>query len=200
MWSLIGLLTLTAICLFTDFYHLLLPPLNIGQEIENGYGEVILVLGGGMKKGRTLGYSTEERLQLAADLFRKKNCLIVISGGSLYQRSPAIKMIKDFFRERGVAESFLYFEGKAQTTFDNFFYALRIIETLGKHQVIVVTSPYHQRRSRIMLNYMGYNDFRIARMADSEIYQSDNMGQRLRNIRLIMREYFAILKFKVLKK
>lgn len=194
------LLAFIALFLFTDIYTLFLKPLDTGIEIESPYGDVILVLGGGLKKGRELGYSTEERLKLTVDLFKQKKRTIIVSGGSLYKGSPAIKMISDYFQEHGVDPAYVQFEGKSQTTYDNFIYTSEMINRMKFKEVIVSTSPYHHRRSRMMLSYLGFHNFKISRMKRSEIYQADSIRQRLRNMKLIFREYLAILKFKIFKR
>jgi len=191
-----------AVFLFTctNIYLLLLKPLDIGKEVDNPYGDVILVLGGGLKKGRELGYSTEERLNLAVQLFRQKKKTIIVSGGSLYKGSPAIKKITTFFLKNGIEEKYIIFEGRSQTTFDNFYYANKIINDMKLKEIIVATSPYHQRRSQMILSYMGLTRFKIAKMKTSEIYQAKTVAQRLRNLKLIFREYLAIIKFKLFKR
>lgn len=199
-YLIIALLSIAALFLFTDIYLIFLGPLDIGTDVDSHYGDVILVLGGGLKKGRELGYSTEERLKLAVELFKQKKRMIIISGGSLYKGSPAIKKISDFFLRHGIEEKYLRFEGKSQTTFDNFFYSNQMIADMKFKEIIISTSPYHQGRSRIILSYLGLTNFKIAKMKTSEIYQADSIAQRLRNLWLISREYLAILKFKIFKK
>ena len=194
------LIVLIVVFLFTDTYLILLRPLDIGTEMTGNYGDVILVLGGGLKKGRQLGYSTEERLNLAAQLFKQKKRTIIISGGSLYKGSPAIKKITDFFKQKGIEKEYLRFEGKSQTTYDNFYYSNQIISDMKFKEAVIATSPYHQRRSQMIINYLGISQFKIARMTTSEIYQADTVSQRLRNLKLIFREYMAIVKFKIFKK
>ena len=161
---------------------------------------IFLVLGGGLKKGRELGFSTEERLNLAVELFNRKKRPIIISGGSLYKKSPARKKIRDYFIARGIDAQYLEFEGKSQTTFDNFYYTHEMIDSKKFKEIIVSTSPYHQRRSRMILSYMGFANVKISKMKRSEVYQAGSIGQRLRNMKLIFREYLAILKFKIFKK
>lgn len=193
----IGLLLLG---LFTNIYLLFLGPLESGVEIDDNYGDVILVLGGGLRKGRKIGYSTEERLLLAARLFRQKKRAILISGGSMYRGSPAIKKITDFLAKHGVDQEYIRFEGKSQTTFDNFVYTRKMIEDMKSSEVIVCTSPYHQGRAQVILDYLKLKNFKIAKMDRSEVYQANSVKQRLRNMKLIFREYLATIKFKIFKK
>lgn len=193
------LLLVGGIFLFTDIYLLFLKPLDIGTEIDVNYGDAILVPGGGSKKGE-LGNSTEERLLLAVELFKQKKRIIIVSGGSAYKGSPAIKRYVAFFSKYSIGKEYLRFEGRSQTTYDNFFNTHEMIAEMKLKEVIIVTSPYHQRRSQMILSYLGLSGFKIAKMKSSEIYQAESITQRLRNIRLISREYLAIVKFKIFKR
>ena len=64
----------------------------MGEKISDDYGSVILVLGGGLRKGLKLGFSTRERVLLAMALYRTKKQKIIVSDGSLYKGSKAIKI------------------------------------------------------------------------------------------------------------
>jgi uncharacterized SAM-binding protein YcdF (DUF218 family) len=193
-------LVLTALLLFTNFYMIFLGPLETGVDVDNDYGDVILVLGGGLRKGREIGYSTEERLLLAIELFKQKKRMIIVSDGSLYRRSPAIKKVTGFLTKNGVEREYIHLEGKSQTTFDSFYYTQKMLEEMNSKEVIVCTSPYHQERAQMILDHLRLKNFKIARMKQSEINQAHTVKQRLRNLWLILREYMAILKFKMLKK
>lgn len=194
------ILVLTALLCFTNIYMIFLGPLEIGVNVDNDYGDVILVLGGGLRKGREIGFSTEERLLLAIELFKQKKRMIIVSDGSLYHRSPAIKKITGFLTKNGVEKEYIHLEGKSQTTFDSFYYTQEMLEKMESREVIVCTSPYHQERAQMILDHLKLKNFKIARMKHSEIYQTRTIKQRLRNSWLIFREYMAILKFKMLKK
>ena len=51
-----------------------------------------------------------------------------------------------------------------------------------------------------MLSHIGYKNFKMAEMIESEIYNPESVRQRLRNLRLIFHEYMAIIKFWIKKK
>jgi uncharacterized SAM-binding protein YcdF (DUF218 family) len=135
----LGLVTLvlTALLFFTNFYLIFLGPLEEGLEVDSNYGDVILVLGGGLRKGREIGFSTEERLLLAIELYKQKKRMIIVSDGSLYPRSPAIKKITDFLTKNGVEKEYIHLEGKSQTTFDSFYYTQEMLEKMKSQEVNV---------------------------------------------------------------
>lgn len=191
---------LISILLFTNIYLLFLQPLATGKDIPETYGDVILVLGGGLKKGNRIGNSTEERLDLAIKLYREKRRKIIVSDGSLYRRSPAIKTIRGFLLGMGVRRDDIILEGKSQTTFENLVFTRHLIDQLNLKKIIVCTSPYHQRRTGVMIKYLKMKNYKIIKMDESEIFNPDSLKQKIRNIKLILREYVSLVKFKILKK
>jgi uncharacterized SAM-binding protein YcdF (DUF218 family) len=107
--------------------------------------------------------------------------------------------MKQYLLGHEVSEKNIYFEGRSQNTFESCRNSLRIIKKIGFEQVVVCTSPYHQIRSDMILKYLGYKNYKIARMPESEIYRAKSFKQRFRNLKLIFRDYIAILKFKIFK-
>lgn len=194
------LLLISVLFLFTDIYILFLNPLAGGEEIDRNYGDMILVLGGGLKRGFEIGFSTEERLNLAVSLYKQRKRVIVISDGSLYKGSPAIEKFTNYLLRKGAAREHIQYEGQSQTTYDNLLYARDLLEKGKFKQIIVCTSPYHQKRTKMILAHLNIANYRIAKMSKSEIYRPGSIKQRIRNMKLVFREYSAILKFKLFKK
>jgi len=189
-----------ALLLLTDIYLLFLKPLDTGVDLNKNYGDLILVLGGGLKKVNEIGLSTSERLIKAIKLYRNKNMKILVSDGSLYRKSPAIKLIKGFLVDMGVKKEDIILEGASQTTFENFVFTKDLIKNKKFKEIIVCTSPYHQARSKKMIEYLDLKNYKVAKMEHSEIYGSSGLKQKLRNMKLILREYFGLIKFKIFKK
>jgi len=191
---------LVLLFLLTDVYLLLLKPLDSGSEYRDNSGDILLVLGGGLKARNEIGVSTIERLDLAVKIYKRKRMKILVSDGSLYQKSPARKMFLDFFSENGVTDSDVIFEGRSQTTFENFSFTENLIKNDGRMETLVCTSPYHQRRSQNIIDYLNLKNYDVIRMGSSEIYQAGSIRQRIRNLKLIIREYVGLLKFKLFRK
>jgi len=142
--------------LTTNIYMVFLKPLDIGIKIDKSYGDVILVLGGGLRPRIEFGYSTKERLELAVKIFKQKNRPILLSDGSLYKRSPVIGKMKDFFKHYNIDEEYIIFEGKSQNTYESCVNSKKIIDEKKLVEVIVCTSPYHQKRSRMILKKLEF--------------------------------------------
>ncbi len=193
-------LFIISLFIFTNIYLLFLHPLNIGEYLADDYGDAILVLGGGLKKGNRIGDSTKERLNLAIRLYRKKRRKIIVSDGSLYKYSPAIKTIKNYLISMKVMEKDIILEGKSQTTFDNLVFTKKIISDFHLKNIIVCTSPYHQLRTGSMIKYLKIKNYKIVKMDRSEIYSAFTLAKKMRNIKLILKEYISLLKFKIIKR
>ena len=186
--------------ILTDIYLLLLKPLDTGMDITDNTGDIILVLGGGLKSGNKIGVSTAERLEKAVKLYKIKKMKILVSDGSLYRKSPAIKMFREYLIGKGIEPEHILFEGQSQTTYENFVYTKNMIMKEKPIEVLVITSPYHQTRSSVIMKYLKLNNYKVVKMDRSEIYQAGSVRQRFRNLRLIIREYFGLLKFKILRR
>ena len=176
----------------------LLGPLRYDTALTPTLDEMewIWVLGGGLRAPGILGYSTEERLVLAVEHYRRKPRPILVSDGSLYRHSPAIPLLRRWLEERGVTPAHVVLEGMSQTTYDNIRYSLPIFQARGVSSVLVCTSPYHQKRVAWMCRRCrGFPRFSVAPMPHSEISDCPDLGRRLRNWRLIVREYLGLAKF-----
>ncbi len=186
--------------ILTDFYLLFLKPLDTGEDINDKRGSIMLVLGGGLKSGNKIGVSTAERLEKAVKLYKSKKMKILLSDGSLYRKSPAKKMFRDYLTGEGIEPDHILFEGQSQTTYENFIFTKKMVMKENPEEVLVITSPYHQKRSSLIIKHLKLENYRVIKMEKSEVYQADTFGQRLRNLKLIIREYFGLIKFKIFKK
>ena len=192
-----GLLFIASFILINESRGILLSFLEDGEPIPPEYGDLLFVLGGGLRPKVTLGFSTEERLELAIQLYRQKARPILVSDGSLYTHSPAIPYFRQYLIRNGVDPNHILFEGKSQNTFQNMVFGLDIIRRKGYKHIIACTSPYHQSRVKMLGRKLHFPDFRVAYMAKSEIRSSSGIRQWVRNLRLIAREYVAILRLKL---
>ena len=137
------ILLITCLFIFTDVYQIFLGPLDIGSNVDHSYGDIILVLGGGLRKGLQLGYSTQERLNLAVQYYHQKKRPILVTGCYLTRESKSAKRVIDYLVKQKVKDEFILIEGNSYTTFENIFNSKQIIEKNGYKEVVVCTSPYH---------------------------------------------------------
>ena len=158
---------------FTDKgLKILIDPLDIGEEIPDDYGQAIFIFGGGMTFYNDLGTVTKERLREACKLFNKKKRPFYISEGNLEDPSGFMRL------------SQLYIDK----------YIDDIVDTATYKEIIIVTSPYHQYRVKMLLDKLLKCDYKIAKIQDSEVYKNYSFRKKTRNSRFIFKEYIAIAK------
>jgi uncharacterized SAM-binding protein YcdF (DUF218 family) len=100
--------------------------------------DVIIVLSGGL-----------DRIPYGVKLYQSGYAnKILLSGGNKY----ANRNMKQLTLSLGVPESSILQEDQSRTTYENAKYSLKIVQAQGYKSVIVVTDPYHTRRSSIIFN------------------------------------------------
>lgn len=121
----------------------------------------IVVLGGGLKSEQRLADTTEERVQLAAELVAKNPRAprtIIFSGGPTLTLSNATEAklsaarFKDILHEKGIADAIVQLtiinEDQSLNTYENALQTKRILQErkLGD-AIVLLTSAYHLPRS-----------------------------------------------------
>ncbi|NOZ12949.1 MAG: YdcF family protein [Acidobacteria bacterium] len=126
-------------------------------KIETGVPalpDLIAVLGGGITRGGFLGNSTRERLDAVVAYVRTK----AVKSPILVQEYPAgRKKMVDYLSENGISRNqilvsgFHYSEkrGGTENNIGELFYLLKTHREMKR--VLLVTSPYHQRRVMLIL-------------------------------------------------
>lgn len=162
--------------------------LEVGEALPPSHGDAILVLGGGMRDGVQLGFSTAERLALAAHLYAERQRDIVVSDGCMFAGVHGSIAMRSELIRMGVPPDRIVAEDQSQDTWANLAHSSSIARQRGYREVIVCTSPYHQRRVAMILRRLGLPDYRIARMPQSEVRAWWPLFQVLRTARLVARE------------
>ena len=89
------------------------------------------------------GDSTGRRVAYGAELYHEGYAYkILLTGAGEVMMQQALS--------QGISESDILLEAKSTTTFENAEYSLKIAQNQGYKSAIVVTSPYHTRRSSII--------------------------------------------------
>lgn len=94
------------------------------------------------------GGETDQRTAEAVELFNEKYApIIIFSGAARDEGVSNASVMKSIAIKQGVPEEKILVEEKAQDTFDNAKYVQEIVEQYNIRSIILVTSPYHQRRA-----------------------------------------------------
>jgi len=118
------------------------------------------------------GGDTTARAQQASDLYAAGWAdELIFSGAALDPLSPSnAEVMREFAKQTGIPEAVIKVEEESQNTIENALKSEEIIEQEQFESIILVTSPYHQRRA--------YLEFRDKLGPDVEIInypvQDDN--------------------------
>lgn len=138
------------------------------------------------------------------DILEKSDVIIAISGGDTAARTEeAIRLYKDgwapyllfsgaarsgdisnaesmrsYAISKGVPSSKIFIEEESATTYENAKLSRDIIEKQGWKKIILVTSPYHQKRASMTFNFVLNNDVKLINHSSSDKYWSASMWYR----------------------
>lgn len=139
--------------------HLLMKGVEMPLKPEVALnGDVIVVLGGGLKEGVSdltgQGALTSEamvRLVYAYRLWKRSNLPIIVSGGEVFRgKGVEALVLKRFLQDMGVPEEQIMVEQKSRDTYENLRLVKEICDVKGYKKPIVVTSAYHMKRTVII--------------------------------------------------
>jgi len=135
---------LIVVFLFAGIFYLYqtrLPLIWIGQYLSPNDGlsksDVIVVVSG-----------SGERVKYAVKLYKKDLApKLIFSGAAREGPSSNALVMKNYAVKQGVPENAIILEEEATNTLENAKYSSEIILKEGFKKIILVTSPYHQRRT-----------------------------------------------------
>ncbi len=126
--------------------------------------DCLMVLGGNVIGADTPSPQLFERMKAAA-VYLKENedCLAVTCGGCFRpeQKKSEARIIADYLIEQGIDENRIILEDKSTTTFENFEFALKIIEehsckSISDIRVAFLSSDYHVFRASKIAECCGF--------------------------------------------
>ncbi len=178
--AVIAMFTVTAMCIFAAScsWPYLAGFLLVDEDLKQS--DVIVALGGG-----------SERAVYAAEL-----CLdgwapgIIMSGCGSSAREMA-RLASD----RGVDPRDIIIEGKAESTYQNAVFTKEIMIAAGCRSAIVVTSPYHTRRTKLVFNRV-FKDTGVKLLysaASGSGFNPDGRCSSPNDRRLVCREYIKLI-------
>lgn len=182
---------------YTPIVWLLAKPLKITQNPQSA--DTIIVFAGGVGESGKAGQGFEERVQHAVDLYKKgyaKN--IIFSSGYMYVFKEPLVM-KALAVSLGVPENAIILEDKAKNTYENVKFAKEILKNKGWNKALLVSSPYHMRRTSLVFNKIA-KDIKVSYtpIPKSLFYSHQRRDTYKRKINLeqikaIFHEYLGIL-------
>jgi len=135
---------------YTPLLWFLASPLKISQA--PGKADCIVVFAGGVGESGKIGQGYEERVEYAAELYKKgyANKIIFSSGYMYIFKEPLV--MKALAISSGVPESAIILEDKAGSTYENVKFSSEILTKNNWNSILLVSSPYHMRRASSVFN------------------------------------------------
>lgn len=99
------------------------------------------------------GGETAERTKEAVELFKANYApVLIFSGAARDEGKSNAEAMKQLAIKAGVPEENILVEERAQDTFENARFVREHVATKHIQSIILVTSPYHQRRAALTFN------------------------------------------------
>ncbi|WP_077852492.1 YdcF family protein [Clostridium felsineum] len=115
--------------------------------------DVIIILGFPALQDGKPSPIMRERVIKAVELFNKGYASnIICSGGGVYNKYIEADIMANFAESLGIPNSCLIKEGKSRNTYENIKNSIKIMEQRNWLSAMVVTSPWHIRRSNYFLS------------------------------------------------
>jgi len=137
-----------------------------------------VVLGAAQYNGEPSG-ALRGRLDRALELYESEavTLVVVTGGGQTDDITTEAKTGYDYLRDAGIPDEALKLEVQGTTTYESLSATARFLEAESITDVIIVTDPYHARRSTLIANEVGLeasaattsNDGSIGRIANESI-------------------------------
>ncbi|HEY9848190.1 MAG TPA: YdcF family protein [Leptolyngbyaceae cyanobacterium] len=116
--------------------------------------DVIIVLGNPANSDGTAGSTAKQRVLKAVELFKSGYAnQIIFTGAAVYNQYVEAEVMANLANSLGVANDFICQEKQAKNTYQNAFYSLEVMKKENWRSAIVVTSPYHLKRTSYIFSY-----------------------------------------------
>jgi uncharacterized SAM-binding protein YcdF (DUF218 family) len=163
-----------------------------------GKKEVIIVLGGGIKKDGSLIKQTAERTKEGLALFEESYAgKMIFAGGQAKNRHwPESEKMKDYALSLGNNGENIITEINSKNTYENAVNSLKIMADQGFNNALVVTSPYHTRRACLIFKKLKAEI--TCRPVRNAFIAPLNFWEKMTYFKGVIREYCAIVYFKIL--
>ena len=157
LWQIVrqALAILGIVCtLYGGFLHTIN---NAAHEDQRQPADAILVMGGGVAGEGAPSPALVARVKHAVMLYREGYApLIALTGGAQGDGPTEAEVAYRIARRMGTPEEALVIEATSQTTQQNVTAIAPLLRARGVQSVIVVTSPFHTLRSRMIVQGEGF--------------------------------------------
>jgi len=188
-------LVLVAVIAYTPLTFYMLKPLTVQEGIKAA--DIILVLGGGINKGRYLSLISSHRMLKGAQLyFEGRANKILFSGGiSRKVNVPEAAVFAQEARRLNIPAGDILLEKKSQNTHEQAVEVKKMADSMQWKSILLVTSSSHMKRALMAFENLGFKIY-PAPADPYEKYTDDPMG-RLCLFPVLTHEYAGIVYYKI---
>lgn len=160
------------------------------DKLENS--DVIVVISGG---------ETLERTAKGVKLFKDGLApYLLFSGAARSGDVSNAKTMKRYALKQGISEDKIFIEEKSTSTYENALFSKEILDKNNFKKIILVTSPYHQRRAYMNFKYVLGNDFKIINYSSPDPdWHAENWWKNKDNAGITVEEFSRVLYLAITK-
>lgn len=183
---------LYGICTTPAVQALLVKPLAISEKPK--YSDVVIVLGGGLRKDGSVGPIVEQRIQKGVELATVPFAPVVLMSGGPVKSKNFIESVQmaAYAKTLGVVPPVVT-EERSTSTRENALQSKIVVEEHNWTTALLVTSEFHSKRACAVFRKLSFAVTCVA--APEEV---SNVRERLKLTKAIFREYGATIYYKLL--
>ena len=154
---------------------------------DNGSYDCLLVLGAGLREDGTPSEILQDRLQGAIELYQRGiSDTLILSGDCSGEEYDEVSAMEEYCLEMGVPKEHIVRDDYGFSTYESM---KNVIETMGYHNILVVTQRYHLYRAIYIAQSMGADVAGFP--ADYHIY-GGQLFRELREIPARIKDFFLV--------
>ncbi|MFA5069746.1 MAG: YdcF family protein [Patescibacteria group bacterium] len=179
----------------TPFNDLLAQPLV--KKDGRQKSDVIIVLGGGIKKDGTLNKQTQERVKMGVVLSQEEYApYLLLAGGQAKNRLwTESDIMTGYALSIGADPLKILKESASKNTYENAVNSLAIMANRGDKNALVVTSPYHTKRACAIFEKLTAEIY--CQPVNKSLLFRQGPWDKIIYFKQMIREYGAIILFKI---
>lgn len=183
---------LYGICTIPFVQSLLVKPLTVSEQPT--YSDVVIVLGGGLKKDGSVGPIVQQRIQKGVELARAPFAPALLMSGGPVKGKQFVESVQmaAYAQTLGVVPP-VVLEEHSTSTRENALESRIIMEDRPWQTALLVTSEFHSRRACNV-----FRELSIAVTCVAAPERVFNVWERLKLTKGIIREYGATIYYKLL--
>jgi len=153
-------ITIAAVCVLVGLGLIAGVGFYLSPQNELQLADAIVVISGG---------ETDQRIKEGVELYHAGwSDLLIVSGAARDEGVSNAHAMKQIAVSLNVPIDDIIVEEEAQTTVGNAQHIRNIVSDLGMESLILVTSPYHQRRAYLTFRYFLGSDFEMINHSASD--------------------------------